>query len=83
MTAQSLKEKKNVRVDDEFSRSEKRPSSDVQPAVQTPPNSSTGPFKRAVGTLVRWITIGAMAVVTIAWIVTLAWLSVSLVKWFI
>jgi hypothetical protein len=33
--------------------------------------------------MVRWITMGAMAVVTIAWIAVLAWLAVSLVKWFI
>ena len=85
MTAPSLKEKKekNVHVVAEFLPSEKPPSSDAQSAVQTPPISSAGAFKRAVGTMVRWITIGVMAAVTIAWIVMLAWLSFSLVKWFI
>ena len=80
MTAPSLKDKKNVHADAEFTPSEERLSSDAQPAVQTPPISSAGAFKRAVGTMVRWITMGVMVVVTVAWIAILAWL---LVKWFI
>jgi hypothetical protein len=81
MTAPSLKEKKekNVHVVAEFLPSEKPPSSDAQSAVQTPPISSAGAFKRAVGTMVRWITIGVMAVVTLAWIAMLIWLLASLV----
>jgi hypothetical protein len=79
MTAPSLKEK-NVHVDAEFLPSEKPPTSDAQSAVQTPPISSAGAFKRAVGTMVRWITIGAMAIVTVAWIAMLVWLLVLLVR---
>ena len=78
MTAPSITSK-NINPDAKLSPSEKRPSSDAQPAVQTPPISSAGAFKRAVGTMVRWITIGAMAVVTLAWIAMLIWLLVSLV----
>jgi predicted lipid-binding transport protein (Tim44 family) len=79
MTAPSLKEK-NVHVDAEFLPSEKPPTSDAQSAVQAPPISSAGAFKRAVGTMVRWITIGVMAVVTLAWIAMLVWLLASLVR---
>ena len=82
MTAPSFKEKK-VHFDAKFSPSEKRPSADSQTAVPTRPVSSAGAFRRAVGTMVRWITMGAMVVVTIAWIAMLAWLSVSLVEWFL
>jgi len=78
MTAPSITSK-NIHPDAEISPSEKRPSSDAEPAVQTPPISSAGAFKRAVGTMVRWITMGAMAVVTLAWIGVLIWLLASLV----
>jgi predicted lipid-binding transport protein (Tim44 family) len=82
MTAPSITSK-NINPDAKYSPSEKPPSSEAQPAVQTPPISSAGAFKRAIGTMVRWITMGAMVVVTLAWIAMLAWLSVSLVNWFI
>ena len=78
MTAPSIKQK-NVHIDAEFPPSEEQPSSDAQTAVQTPPKSSADVLKRVVGTMVRWTTIGAMVLVTLAWIAMLLWLTIALI----
>ena len=78
MTARSITSK-NINADAKLSPSEKQPSSDAQPALQTPPISPARAFRRAVGVMLRWITIGAMTLVTLAWIATLFWLLVFLV----
>jgi len=79
MTAPSITSK-NIHPDAKCSPREKRLSSDAQPAAQTPPISSAGAFKRAVGTMVRGIIIGATVVITLAWIAMLVWLTISLVR---
>jgi hypothetical protein len=78
MTAPSSRS--NIRPDAKFSPSEKRLSSDAQSAVQTPPISSAGVFRRVVGTMMRGVIIGAMVVITLAWIAILVWLAILLVR---